>query len=195
MTEFSSNFPTTYSEAVIFVSLPTLHPKGSSTQEPLDMGACRAHPAGDPRGGVSCRTPSLSWNILVHLCPTFEWAGGPHEPGMAWCSRPSLVARRRPGTTQPPPSVIPPFPMEALSCFPPVEQRAACDLAVLGTTPSPSRAINTSQQAASSGRLSFASAKLSKRSLGPGRTCWPVVTAEAWSRHRATVAGTPLLTS
>lgn len=180
---------------MIFVSLPTLQPRGSSTQEPLDVGACRAHPAGDPRGGVSCRTPSLSWNILVHLCPTFEWAGGPHEPGMAWCSSPSLVARQRAGTTQPPPSGIPPFPLEALSCFPPVEQRAACDLAVLGTTPSPGRAINTSQQAASSGRLSFASARLSKHSLGPGRTCWPVVTAEACGRDSSADLLNPPCTS
>lgn len=183
MTEFSSNFPTTCSEAVIFVSFPTLQPRGSSTQEPLDMGACRAHPAGDPRGGVSCRTLSLSWNILVHLCPTFEWAGGPHEPGMAWCSsstQPSGSGQTETRDNPAPSRCHPPFPMEALSCFSPAEQRrAARDLAVLGTTPSPGRAINMSQQAARSGLLSSASARLSKHSLRPGCACWPVVAAEA----------------
>lgn len=70
------------------------------------MGACRAHPR-----GVCCCTLSLSWDISsVPPRPTFGWVLGPHEPGMAWCSSPGLLAR-----DQGQPS---PFPLSTPAPFP-----------------------------------------------------------------------------
>lgn len=195
MTEFSSNFPTTCSEAVIFVSSHT-PTKGHLYPGAIRHGCMQSSPGRGPQRWCFVLYPLT---FLEHSGASLPLSGQEVLINLVWLGAPALAYwpdRDQGQPTQPPSSVIPPFPVEALSCFPPIEQRrAACDLAVLGTTPSPGRAINMSQQAASSGLLSFASARLSKHSLGPGCTCWPMVTAEAWSHHRATVAGTPPLTS